>query len=52
MVKNRCRVFRALWSVAFGGPDRKTLCATPRKTLYHFPVNVSGHAAYPPLGRK
>jgi hypothetical protein len=23
-----------------------------RKTLYRFPVNVSGPATYPPLGRK
>jgi gluconolactonase len=38
--------------VAFGGPDRKTLYVTAGKTLYRFPVNVSGHAAYPPLDRK
>jgi gluconolactonase len=39
-------------NVAFGGPDRKTLYVTAGKTLYRFPVNVSGHAAYPPLERK
>ncbi len=39
-------------NVAFGGPDRKTLYVTAGKTLYRFPVNVSGHAAYPPLDRK
>lgn len=36
-------------NLAFGGPDRKTLYVTAGKTLYRFPVNVSGHAAYPPL---
>jgi gluconolactonase len=39
-------------NVAFGGPGRKTLYVTAGKTLYRFPVNVSGHAAYPPLDRK
>jgi gluconolactonase len=39
-------------NLAFGGPERKTLYVTAGKTLYRFPVNVSGHAAYPPLGRK
>lgn len=39
-------------NVAFGGPERKTLYVTAGKTLYRFPVNVSGHAAYPPLERK
>jgi gluconolactonase len=39
-------------NVAFGGSERKTLYVTAGKTLYHFPVNVSGHAAYPPLDRK
>ena len=39
-------------NVAFGGPDRKTLYVTAGKTLYRFPVNVSGHAVYPPLDRK
>ena len=39
-------------NVAFGGADRKTLYVTAGKTLYRFPVNVSGHAAYPPLDRK
>jgi gluconolactonase len=39
-------------NLAFGGPDRKTLYVTAGKTLYRFPVNVSGHAVYPPLDRK
>src|SRR5215813_4564774 len=39
-------------NVAFGGRDLKTLYVTAGKTLYRFPVNVSGHAVYPPLGRK
>ena len=39
-------------NVAFGGPDLKTLYVTAGMTLYRFPVNVSGHAAYPPLSRK
>jgi gluconolactonase len=41
-----------LTNVAFGGRDRKTLYVTAGKTLYRFPVKVSGHAAYPPLERK
>jgi gluconolactonase len=36
-------------NVAFGGPERKTLYVTAGKTLYRFPVNVSGYAVYPPL---
>jgi gluconolactonase len=39
-------------NVAFGGPGRKTPYVTAGKTLYRFPVNVPGHAAYPPPGRK
>jgi gluconolactonase len=39
-------------NVAFGGPGRKTLYVTAGKALYRFPVNVSGHAVYPPLDRK
>jgi gluconolactonase len=39
-------------NVAFGGRERKTLYVTAGKTLYRFPVNVSGHAVYPPLDRK
>jgi gluconolactonase len=39
-------------NVAFGGPGRKTLYVTAGKTLYRFPVNVSGHAVYPPLDRR
>src|SRR5262249_22195546 len=39
-------------NLAFGGPERKTLYVTAGKTLYRFPVNVSGHAVYPLLGRK
>ena len=39
-------------NLAFGGPERKTLYVTAGKTLYRFPVTVSGHAAYPPLDRK
>jgi gluconolactonase len=29
-------------NLAFGGPDRKTLYVTAGKTLYEFPVKVSG----------
>jgi gluconolactonase len=36
-------------NVAFGGPERKTLYVTAGKTLFKFPVNVSGYAVYPPL---
>jgi gluconolactonase len=36
-------------NVAFGGPERKTLYVTAGKTLYRFPVNVSGYAVYPSL---
>ena len=32
-------------NVAFGGPERKTLYVTAGKTLFRFPVNVSGFAA-------
>ena len=39
-------------NVAFGGPERKTLYVTAGRTLYRFPVMVSGFAAYPPLDRK
>jgi gluconolactonase len=39
-------------NVAFGGRDLKTLYVTAGRTLYRFPVNVSGHAVYPPLDRK
>jgi gluconolactonase len=39
-------------NVPFRGPEPKTLYVTAGKTLYRFPVNVSGHAAYPPLDRK
>jgi gluconolactonase len=39
-------------NVAFGGRDLKTLYVTAGKTLYRFPVAVSGHAVYPPLDRK
>jgi hypothetical protein len=38
--------------VTFGGQDRKTLYVTAGKTLYRFPVNVSGHPVHPPLHRK
>jgi gluconolactonase len=34
-------------NVAFGGPELKTLYVTAGKTLYRFPVNVSGYAVYP-----
>ena len=37
-------------NLAFGGPERKTLYVTAGKTLYQFPVTVSGYAVYPPLG--
>jgi gluconolactonase len=36
-------------NVAFGGPEMKTLYVTAGKTVYRFPVNVSGYAVYPPL---
>jgi gluconolactonase len=36
-------------NLAFGGPERKTLYVTAGKTVYRFPVNVSGYAVYPPL---
>jgi gluconolactonase len=39
-------------NVAFGGPDRKTLYVTAGKTLYQFPVNVSGYAVWPGPSRK
>ncbi len=38
-----------LTNLAFGGPERKTLFVTAGKTLYRFPVQVPGFAAYPPL---
>jgi len=38
-------------NLAFGGPDRKTLYVTAGKTLYRFPVQVTGYALYPPLRR-
>jgi gluconolactonase len=37
-------------NLAFGGPERKTLYVTAGKTVYRFPVKVSGYAVYPPLG--
>jgi len=36
-------------NLAFGGPGRKTLYVTAGKTVYQFPVTVSGYAVYPPL---
>jgi len=36
-------------NVAFGGPEMKTLYVTAGKTVYRFPVTVSGYAVYPPL---
>jgi gluconolactonase len=36
-------------NLAFGGPMRKTLYVTAGRTLYSFPVEVSGYALYPPL---
>src|SRR5262245_8481599 len=38
-------------NLAFGGPERKTLYVTAGKTVYRFPVNVSGYALYPPLDK-
>jgi gluconolactonase len=38
-------------NLAFGGPDLKTLYVTAGKTLYRFPVNVSGYAVYPAAPR-
>jgi gluconolactonase len=35
-------------NLAFGVPERKTLYITAGKTLYRIPVNVAGHALYPP----
>jgi gluconolactonase len=39
-------------NLAFGGPGRKTLYVTAGRTLYRFPVNVSGYAVYPPVERE
>jgi gluconolactonase len=39
-------------NLAFGGLERKTLYVTAGKTIYRFPVNVSGYAVFPPLGRE
>jgi gluconolactonase len=39
-------------NVAFGGPGLKTLYVTAGRTVYRFPVTVSGHAVYPPLDPK
>jgi gluconolactonase len=36
-------------NVAFGGPELKSLYVTAGKTLYKFPVNVSGAVVYPVL---
>lgn len=36
-------------NLAFGGPERKTLYVTAGRTVYRFPVNVSGFAVYPRL---
>jgi gluconolactonase len=36
-------------NLAFGGPQRKTLYVTAGRTVYRFPVKVSGYAVYPPL---
>jgi len=36
-------------NLTFGDPERKTLYVTAGKTVYQFPVNVSGYAVYPPL---
>jgi gluconolactonase len=36
-------------NLAFGGPERKTLYVTAGRTVYRFPVRVSGYAVYPPL---
>jgi gluconolactonase len=41
-----------LTNLAFGGPQRKTLYVTAGKTVYRFPVTVSGSSVYPPLGRE
>jgi gluconolactonase len=38
-----------LTNLAFGGPELKTLYVTAGKTVYRFPMNVSGYAVYPPL---
>ncbi|MBY0526886.1 MAG: SMP-30/gluconolactonase/LRE family protein [Gemmataceae bacterium] len=37
---------------AFGGPELKTLFVTAGKTVYKFPVNVSGYSVFPPLKPK
>lgn len=37
-------------NLAFGGPERKTLYVTAGKTVYRFPVKVSGYTVHPPLG--
>lgn len=36
-------------NLVFGGPQRKTVYVTAGKTVYEFPVTVSGYAVYPPL---
>jgi gluconolactonase len=36
-------------NLAFGGPKLQTLYVTAGKTVYRFPVNVSGYAVYPAL---
>jgi gluconolactonase len=38
-----------LTNLCFGGPELKTLYVTAGKTVYKLPVNISGHAVYPPL---
>src|SRR5262249_23159672 len=36
-------------TLAFGGPERKTLYVTAGRTVYRLPVNVSGYALYPAM---
>jgi gluconolactonase len=38
-------------NLAFGGPDRKTLCVTSGNSIFKIPLSVPGYALYPPLKR-
>jgi gluconolactonase len=38
-----------LTNLTFAGPDFKTVFVTAGKTLFKFPVNVSGYSLYPPM---
>jgi sugar lactone lactonase YvrE len=36
-------------NLVFGGRDHKMLFVTAGKTVYQFPIAVSGYAVYPPI---